>query len=84
MHNKVSYEDAFYGKNEPFRAAAVLEGGTAVVLPLEGAVVALGTVGFAAAELLKGFEAAVVGREVAEAGLDVEEPAVGLQRRTRL
>lgn len=59
-------------------------GGTAVVLPLEGAVVALGTVGLAVAELPKGFEAAVVGREGAEAGLDVEEPAVGLQRRTRM
>lgn len=46
--------------------------------------VALGTVGLAVAELLKGFEAAVIGREGAEAGLDVEEPVVGLQRRTRM
>lgn len=45
---------------------------------------ALGTVGFAAAELVKGLEAAVVGLEVAEAGLDAEEPVVGLQRRTHI
>lgn len=66
------------GRPTSFRAAAVLGAGTAVVLPPEGAVVALGTVGLAVAELLKGFEAAVVGREGAEAGLDVEEPVVGL------
>lgn len=71
-------------KNPPFLAEAVLGGCAAVVLTLEGAVVALGTVGFAAAELAKGLEAAVLGREVAEAGLDVEEPVVGLQRRTHI
>lgn len=70
--------------NPPFLAAAVLGGCAAVVLTLEGAVVALGTVGFAAAELVKGLEAAVLGREVAEAGLDVEEPVVGLQRRRHI
>lgn len=70
------------GQNEPFLVAAVLGCGAAIGLALEGAVVALGTVGFAAAELVKGFEGAVVGREVAEAGLDVEEPVGGLQRRT--
>lgn len=70
--------------NPPFLAAAVLRGCAAVVLTLEGAVAALGTVGFAAAELLKGFEVAALGREVAEAGLDVEEPVVGLQRNTHI
>lgn len=70
--------------NPPFLAAAVLGGCAAVVLTLEGAVVALGTVGFAAAELLKGLEAAVFGLEVAEAGLEVEEAVVGLQRRTHI
>lgn len=84
MHNRVSLRGCILWENGPFRAAAALGGGTAVVLPLEGAVVALGTVGLPVAELLKGFEAAVAGREGAAAGLDVEEPVAGLQRRTRM
>lgn len=70
--------------NPPFLAPAVLGGCAAVVLTLEGAVVALVTVTFAAVELVKGLEAVVFGREVAEAGLDAEEPVVGLKRRTHI
>lgn len=75
MRNQVCSSGCIQQQNRPFRAAAVLGGCTAVILPLEGAVVALGTLGFAVAALEKGFE-------VAEAGLDAEEPVVGLQRRT--